>query len=117
MGRLRKKFEKIWNSIKEAVYIVKHHRDQIKSLQAQINQLDQIIKDRTDIHVDYYERGRSTIIAIGHYKNRDYIQTFSIDPGEFSYMIDRLRNMERYGKVRSVDAMPSVKAVIMDYLE
>ena len=117
MGRIRKKFKEITDTIIEALYIVRHHRSQMKSLQAQILNLEKIIKDRTDLHVDYYDRGCSKIIAIGHYKNRDYIQTFSVDQNDFHGLIERLRDMERYGTVRQIDAMPTFKAVIMDYLQ
>ena len=106
---------KMW--VIDALYVVAHYRNLIQSLQSQITRLEKIIKYRNDLHVDYYARDCSKIIAIGHYKNRDYIQTFSVDRDDFHGLIERLRELERCGHVHRVDAIPSIKAVIMDNLE
>lgn len=50
---------------------------------------------------------------IGTYKNRDYIQTMRMQKHEFVALIDQLRDMNKYGKVAFVDAMPEVKTSVL----
>jgi hypothetical protein len=88
-----------------------HHVDVI-ALNARIDQLDKLVKDRTDIAVDFgYMWDSSHVIVLGRYRNRDYVQTYRLDHQEFVQLIDRLRAMERHGVVRRLDAPPAVRAV------
>jgi phosphoribosylanthranilate isomerase len=87
-----------------------HHVDVI-ALNARIDQLDKLVKDRTDIAVDFGYKDSSHVIVIGRYRNLDYVQTYRLDDQEFVQLIDRLRAMERHGIVRRLDAPPVVRAV------
>ncbi len=88
-----------------------HHVDVI-ALNARLDQLDKLIKDRTDIAANVgYSGDRSYVIAIGRYRNLDYVQTYELGDMEFSGLLDSLRKIERYGVVRRLDAPPVVRAV------
>jgi hypothetical protein len=88
-----------------------HHVDVI-ALNARIDQLDKLVKDRTDIAVDVGRMGRKNhVIVIGRYKNVDYVQTYELGDMEFLGLIDSLRYIERHGVVRRLDAPPVVRAV------
>lgn len=82
----------------------------LKYAQARITELEQLVKDRTNIAVDLGFRSANHVIVVGRYKNADYVQTFQIN-GQLNDIVDRLREMEKYGEVRRVDGPPAVRAV------
>jgi hypothetical protein len=87
-----------------------HHVDVI-ALNARIDQLDKLVKDRTDIAVDFGYEDPSCVIVVGRYRNHDYVQTYRLHDQELGQLIDRLREMEHHGVVRRLDAPPMVRAV------
>ncbi len=88
-----------------------HHVDVI-ALNARIDQLDKLVKDRTDIAANVgYSGNRSYVIVIGRYQNVDYVQTYELGDMELSGLIDSLRYIERHGVVRQLDSPPMVRAV------
>lgn len=73
-----------------------------------------IIKN-TSIHVDVHHKNEpNQIIVIGKYHGKDYINTFSIDTQDVPHLISVLRDVERHylGRVKHVDTMPQLSAVI-----
>jgi hypothetical protein len=89
-----------------------HHVDVI-ALNARIDQLDKLVKDRTDIaaNVGYSGDRGSYVIVIGRYRNVDYVQTYKLGDMTFFEVLDSLHKMERHGVVRRLDAPPAVRAV------
>ena len=77
-------------------------------------QAEKVIRDRTDIHTDIHYRAESYVIVVGRYGKRDYIQGFNLRNEDFASLIPRLKEMERYGHIKKVDAHPNFKAVF-DY--
>ncbi|MFA6199010.1 MAG: hypothetical protein WC679_01225 [Bacteroidales bacterium] len=77
-----------------------------------ISELERYIKERTNISVDMNLRREdyNTIIVIGSYKNKDYIQTYHIrDLNEF---VDYLERLRQYGSLRTIDCPPQMKYII-----
>lgn len=51
------------------------------------------------------------MIVVGRYRNADYVQTYALDTPNLAVLIGQLRQMERCGAVRRVDAPPLFRAV------
>ena len=100
--------KKLYGDIKDIVGV--YHRDQSWFMERLV-QAENIIKDRTDIHVDIntHSPTPNTIIVIGKYKSGDYIQTYNVRNDDMTHLITILKDMERYGTVRTVDAIPSIR--------
>lgn len=86
-------------------------RADIQRAHARIEELEKLVRDRTNIAVDVGFRGASHVIVVGRYKNADYVQTYSLDTPHLTALIGQLRDMERHGSVRRVDAPPQFRAV------
>jgi len=73
-----------------------------------------IIKDRTEINLDISPSMRNPhqIIMIGRYRNRDYVQVFSVHPESFKELIHIVSEMREYGHVSRVDAPAGLQAVV-----
>lgn len=83
----------------------KKYEQEIKYLRARQRELDDLIKERTDIHVDIAASSRqpNTVIVCGRYRNTDYVRVFGVQGSPFEELIHILKDMERHGKVRHVD--------------
>jgi len=88
-------------------------------LASRIRECEQIIRDRTDIHVDLSVAGRNAnqIVVIGHYRGCDYVQTYSMYNKDFTYVVEQLKEMSRYATVKRVDAVHGMEAVIAHELK
>jgi hypothetical protein len=106
-------FRKLKQDIGTVRFVIESYRANIDALQSQINDLRTIIRANIDIHADVSmtNRAPSTVIVIGKFRNHDVVQTYSIQTGELKEIIEHLRSLERYGTVRSVDAMPGFKGI------
>jgi 23S rRNA A2030 N6-methylase RlmJ len=109
---------KVISWFKELFLIVKTFKTQLENferrthmLHSDIEECRKIIKDRTDLHADIHYKSSSCIIAVGRYRNRDYVQVFNLRDEDFKGMIERFREMERYGHMARIDAPPQMKAV------
>ena len=96
---------------------IKRLEEEIKrntsSLGYDLKQLEQIIKDRTDLAVDVSPYGHdSCVILVGRYRNRDYVEIQRLDDQEFHFLIEQLRAQARYGRVRRVDGPPVLRQVL-----
>lgn len=72
---------------------------------------EKIIKDRTDIHVDYHMKGQSFIFVSGRYRGMDYMQSFNVGDKDFRELVEILKQMSRHASVRRIDCPPSMKQV------
>lgn len=103
--------------LKKLINLVNEYEKEISFLEKRIESAEKIIRDRTDINVDINRRKHENqIIVIGKYRNIDYIQTFTVDSRDFSYTIDMLKKMDRYGTLNKVDSAPDIKAVFKNEL-
>ena len=78
----------------------------VGSLRMSLDHTRDIMKQRTTVHADLSPHMKSPhqIITIGRYKNKDYIQVYSVTGESFSYMVGMLRDMRRHGEVGIIDA-------------
>lgn len=103
------------------LYIVRNYREErrwatasITRLELNMTALDKLVRERTDIAADVQSTrdGRSYAIMVGRYRDVDYVQTFDLDNSDLCAIIDQLRNMERHGRLRRVDAIPPIRAIV-----
>lgn len=90
--------------------------DRLRMVRA-MEQLEAIVRERTDIAVDVDYRGMASIILVGRYRNADFVQTYTLSERDLPGLIDRLRDMERYGQVRRADGPPEFSAVVKHALK
>jgi len=117
-----KKIKNLINWCKKLIYIVNNYDLEIKNLsnridcaESNVNKGINMIKKRTKIHADvsYFEGSPTQIITIGRYRNRDYIQVFSLhNDNDFKMLIEKLREMERYGDLERIDCPIGLEAVL-----
>lgn len=87
---------------------------QLYSTARQIDAVEQIMRDRTEIHTDlaYRNRQSHTIIVCGQYKNNDFIEIFNLREADFGAVVDQLQEMNKYARIKTVDAPIQLKAYI-----
>lgn len=101
--------------IKKLLRIVRDYDNDLARIKTSMATLDRIVRDRTDIAADVHVRGHNHIIVVGRYKNRDYVQAFTVLGDDLPHLIETLKQMERHGVVRTLDAPPQFKAVFERY--
>ena len=90
---------KLIKFIKTLFYIVKDYKEfklEIKKQKDEFDALRALIVERTTYHVDVNYRGDSTIICIGKYNGKDFIQTYSVHNQDFIdivCLLQKLKNM------------------------
>jgi len=72
---------------------------------------EKVIRERTDLHVDVHNRGKSYAILIGEYRGKDYIKAFHVPHESIPELIGQMRNLERYATTRRVDCHPGLDVV------
>ena len=97
--------------LKKLKAIVASYDANLANAHARIAALETMVRERTDIAIDVGFWSTSHVIVVGRYKNADYVQTYSMDTPDLASLIDQLKQMERYGNVRRVDAPPQFRAV------
>ncbi|MBK9309165.1 MAG: hypothetical protein IPN12_00190 [Rhodocyclaceae bacterium] len=96
--------------LKKLKAIVAGYDADLRNAHARIAELEKLVRDRTNIAIDVEFKSASHVIVVGRYKNADYVQTYALDTPDFSALIDRLRDMQRYGQVQRIDAPPIFRA-------
>ena len=89
---------------------VSYERD-IKNANSRITELENLVRDRTNIAVDVGFKSANHVIVVGRYKNADYVQSYTLETPDLNALIDQLRQMERHGAVKRIDAPPQFRAV------
>lgn len=97
--------------LKKLKAIVDGYDNEMRNANARIAELEKLVRERTNIAVDVGFKSASHVIVVGRYKNADYVQTYALDTPDLAALIDQLRQMERHGAVRRVDAPPQFLAV------
>lgn len=75
-----------------------------------ILELEALVRERTNIAVDVGFRECNHVIVLGRYKGADYIQSYSVQSDSLAHLVDQLKQMERFGNVRRIDAPPQFRA-------
>lgn len=99
-------------------WIAKNYDSNQNYLLKRIAEAEKIIKDRTIINVDAQmsERSPHQIIVMGKYKGNDYVQAFHVYE-DINALVERLKEMERYGTVNRMDAPYSMRAYLEGILK
>jgi len=86
---------------------------EICHLRATVKHGVQFIKDATSIHADVHSRpgSASQIIVCGRYRKGDYVHVYEICEEDMGHLVGMLREMERFGKVRTIDAAPGIRGM------
>jgi hypothetical protein len=74
--------------------------------------VEEIIRERTETHVDVHQHSPSQIIMVGRFRGKDFVSVYPVEDQEFEYLIKRLRDQSRFSRIGRVDAYPFVNAVI-----
>ena len=92
---------------------VKRLKTQVSHLRTMVSHLKTTVNEQTTLHLDWCPNGRSTVIVIGRYQNRDYIQTYEVTTENFNHIVDLLRRERKAGRqIGYIDAPPVMRAVI-----
>lgn len=97
--------------LKKLRTMVSNYDSDLRKAHTRIAELETLVRDRTNIAVDVGFKTASHVIVVGRYKDADYVQTYCLDTYDLAVLIDQLRQMERHGAVRRVDAPPQFRAV------
>lgn len=88
---------------------------EFRAMHDKIAFLENLIRDRTEIHADIHMYGESLVFVVGRYRNTDYVRLFSIDARSFTSVIELMENLVRQGRIGRIDqpyGMPDISAVI-----
>lgn len=108
IGRLHNRIDRTENAITQL-------QNALESRDHRIASLERLIADVTSTHADlaYGKHGTSYVIVIGHYREKDLVQTFRLDPGgDFDYVVETLRDMSRTSRIGRIDGPPIFKQAI-----
>jgi hypothetical protein len=117
LARVVRTYDKSIQSLRDDLQDVDKKQSQFnKNLRYDMNNAVELIKRRTDVSADVSatHRNPSQIIMVGRYRNRDYVQVFTIREDDFGMLIHQLRDMERYGQVTKIDAPMGLREMIID---
>ena len=100
--------------IKKLIKIVNEYDINIESINIKVNEAIKVIKYRTEINADIRLHGpnRNQIIVVGRYRNKDYIEVYTITDKDVNYIVDQLKEMQKYGVVNKIDSVPMLKKAI-----
>lgn len=94
--------------------IIEKYDSDIKYLECRASSLEDFVKSHVDIAVDINDSryGMNTVIVIGRYKKHDYVNCFQLQSEDIPHLVEQLKDMERYGKIRRVDSPIAFRGVI-----
>lgn len=97
--------------------IAKTYDDDRARLRSEIRAGVDLIQDRTTLHADISpsKHDPSFVILVGRYRDRDYVQTFSLRSDDFQELAESCRALSREGRWGRIDAPPVFRAVIESY--
>ena len=75
------------------------------SLEEQAKDMDsfeKLFKKHTSIHVDTNSRD-STIVLTDRFQKADYVHIFSVDHGNFNYLVELVKGLAKRGIVKTLD--------------
>lgn len=119
MIKLMQKIKRLWGLDEYTDKIVKKMQqdmarmdNRMKDLQRNLDSVEMLIRDRTDVSVDVGVRGPNTVIVTGKYKGVDYVEVFDVPGDHFGYIVDTLKDMKKHHQIRAIDSPMSMKFII-----
>lgn len=109
------RFEAMEHELAEARRLMRETIKEAQASRAASAKLLNEIKGATDIAVDVQacRPHMHSIIVVGGYHGRDYIQSFRVQHDDLVELIELLRRMERTGNVKRLDAPPMFDAIAL----
>ena len=97
--------------VKKLFWIIKNYDRDLAWVVHEVRETQNLIKDRTELHGDLFENSyyQNTIITIGRYKNRDYVEITNIGDIDFEYVVRLLKERKKYASKGRMDVSPSLK--------
>ena len=102
--------------VKKLLRIISTYDNQQRKLERAITQLQDDIRNRTKIHVDIspsIKHSPHSIILISSMHGKDFIQTYNLRNMDMRELIEYLRQLSKSGIIDRVDALPEVKACVL----
>lgn len=100
-----KKIKALWEYIK----LIWRTPEDIRLIAKDLNALEQLINERTDVHADISPHGAvSYIIVAGRYRNGDYVRVFTVRHETLGAIVDRLHWEEKNARVGYFDIEPRI---------
>ncbi len=115
MRKMIAKILKFTNWFKTLFFIVRNYKHDISLLKKRMTDATQLIKDRTTVHADITPSNSypHTIVLIGEYRNRDYVNVHHVDKDLFRTYIENLSDYNKhYGRRGRIDVPPTMDCVI-----
>ena len=109
------------NKIKILLRIIREYDSDIDRINKKAQQAEntalkarRIIQERTDLNADmsFHRHSYSHVILMGRYKNRDYVEIFSVTPETLNELIPMLREMQKHARLRRADGPIGMKQII-----
>jgi hypothetical protein len=90
----------------------KYVRDRFNTISNEVSELKKLIKERTEIDMDIGFHEPSTVIIIGRYKGQDYVKVNYLHDKDLNYIIDYIKELERFGNLIKIDAPRGFSKII-----
>jgi hypothetical protein len=81
-------------------------------LQQAQRELDHLVRERTDVHVDVDVRGRSQVVLIGRYRGADYVEVRPVSHEDLARLVDYLNAHTTHARLGRVDVAQPYRAVM-----
>ena len=95
--------------VKTLLRVVANYDQDIAGVRRQTLSALRLIKARTQVHADvHFKDTADQIIVVGRYRKHDYIQVFSVINDDFCHLVEQLKDMQKHGTVRRIDAPPQM---------
>lgn len=91
---------------------ITRNKIKIHHLLNEVSELQKVIKERTEYHVDVHTRSNSQVILIGRFRNRDFIKCYNIPDKELDFLINHCKELEKHAQLKGLDAWPTISACI-----
>lgn len=71
-----------------------------------LQQIRHLVGEHTTVHADVHFKSPSQIIAVGRFKNHDYVRIYEISHDDFEQLIRVLKDMEQSARIGRFDIFP-----------
>ena len=60
-----------------------------------------------DLDIHHKPNYQANVIITGIYRGEEYIKLYQLNPRDFNDLVEQLRNREKFGEIRNIDAIRS----------
>lgn len=115
---IKSKYKFTVNWIKTLLRVVRTFDLRFEGVHDRIASAERFIRERTEVNVDLSvnPKDANTVVVIGRYKTRDYVEIFSMHGDNFAKLVGTLKEMSRYYEVNRVDCPHHMRYFVDDQL-